>query len=243
MSANQNLKAKFDTAFNKLIYSNSVGHVFNDFLDILLYNFTLTDEMEFKKNPINDYKTEDFISLLNAFGDLSDNGGEGLHDALGDIFMEYLSFGKNGQYFTPEPICDMMAKMTGNYENYQTVLDPACGSGRMLLAAAKINRKLVFYGSDIDLTCVKMAVVNLVYNTLEGEIAWMNPLTLEHWCSFKVVKCRFTGLSFVHILGPNKTDMILRVKKTLDNNPQIKAQTEQTISEKQKVLGTQLSLF
>lgn len=55
------------------------------------------------------------------------------------------------------------------------VSDPACGSGSMLLAAAEqcprwaLNLGLVqFYGQDIDMTCVKMAQVNLMIYGLNG---------------------------------------------------------------------------
>ena len=77
-----------------------------------------------------------------------ENGGQGMYDALGDLFMEYLSFGKNGQFFTPQPICDAMCLMTlETPEDGKTVCDPTCGSGRMLLGAAKINRKMIFFGA------------------------------------------------------------------------------------------------
>jgi hypothetical protein len=47
------------------------------------------------------------------------------------------------------------------------ILDPACGSGRMLLAAQKCNgRHHEFYGIDIDHTCIKMAAVNLFLSGL-----------------------------------------------------------------------------
>ena len=41
-------------------------------------------------------------------------------------------------------------------------------------------------GSDIDLNCVKMAAVNLLMNTIPGEVAWMDALTLEYWRSYKI---------------------------------------------------------
>lgn len=56
-----------------------------------------------------------------------------------------------------------------------TVLDPACGSGVMFLAAASsvprwmLDWNLVrFYGMDIDQTCVNMAKVNILLHGLNG---------------------------------------------------------------------------
>jgi type I restriction-modification system DNA methylase subunit len=68
----------------------------------------------------------------------------------------------------------------------QTVYDCACGSGRMLLAAAKINRHVRLYGADLDITCCKMALLNMLLNSLRGEIAHMNSLSNDFYTGFKV---------------------------------------------------------
>lgn len=44
-----------------------------------------------------------------ALGDAS----EGFDDMLGEIYMEYVSRGQHGQYFTPMNISDMMALCSG----------------------------------------------------------------------------------------------------------------------------------
>jgi len=56
-----------------------------------------------------------------------------------------------------------------------TILDPACGSGVMFLAAAsEVPRWMLdwnfvrFYGMDIDQTCVNMAKVNILLHGLNG---------------------------------------------------------------------------
>ena len=84
-----------------------------------------------------------------------------MRDVLGDFFMEHLSFGRNGQFFTPEHLCDMMA-MISMPADTNHILDPACGSGRMLMASAKLHRYGKFYGADIDRTCCMMAVINFM---------------------------------------------------------------------------------
>ena len=107
-------------------------------------------------------------------------------DILGALYME---IGDNirhaGQYFTPMPICKMMAAMTMGDEDgirgviskqgYINILDPAVGSGAMLLAAAgHINEidpgllvKCRFYGIDLDETCVTMTRIQLRMNGLD----------------------------------------------------------------------------
>lgn len=53
--------------------------------------------------------------------------------------MEYVSHGHNGQFFTPMIIGDFMAKAvaTDEIQPGQSVCDPSCGSGQLLLSAAK----------------------------------------------------------------------------------------------------------
>ena len=61
----------------------------------------------------------------------------------------------------------------------RTVCDPACGSGRMLLAVAEINPHWEFYGQDVDLRCVRLCGLNLAFRNLYGYVIWGNSLGLE----------------------------------------------------------------
>jgi len=138
---------------------------------------------------IRKYDKPEVYELAEVFAALvmeMDNDGMGLKDCFGDFFMEYLSHGLNGQFFTPEPICDMMAKICGDIKDGSNVYDCACGSGRMLLASAKINRYAYFFGADIDRNCCLMCVVNLCLNGLLGEVAWMNSITNEFFGAWRI---------------------------------------------------------
>ena len=74
------------------------------------------------------------------------------HDVLGDIFHELeLHNERKGQFFTPFPICQMMAKMTLG-ENAQDIItkkgfvtlsEPACGTGAMIIAATQELQVLI----------------------------------------------------------------------------------------------------
>ena len=77
-------------------------------------------------------------------------------------------------FFTPQSICDMMDIIINPIGSGKTVEDCACGSGRMLLAAAQISPMNSFYGADIDSTCCLMAVINLCLNGMIGEVALMD---------------------------------------------------------------------
>lgn len=243
-------QSNFNSALNRLAYQKGIKEVFVDFLDTVIYAMVLHDEKGLKRNPLKDYNEADVAAMktmLENFGIIVENGGEGLHDALGDIFMEHLSFGRNGQYFTPQPICDMMTQMTFHETELkpnQTVNDCACGSGRMLLAAAKLSKELRFYGSDIDLTCVKMATVNLAINNLRGEISWANPLTMEHYASFRVEREIFSGFPVIYIVGDANSIQFGPKRTSVEAEPEAK-KAEEIILQPQptRVEYQQLSLF
>ena len=127
-------------------------------------------------------------SLATMFGEvvhqMESEPGEPMEDPLGDLFQGAVTFGENGQFMTPMNVCRMMAKsIMADFEppadRRPTVNDPCCGSGRMLLAAAEIHRNAVFYGTDVDLRCVKMTVINLALQGLRGYVVHGNTLSLE----------------------------------------------------------------
>ncbi len=93
-----------------------------------------------------------------------------------------------GQFFTPEPLVELMAAMTMPDEIPDTALvsDPACGSGRMLVAGMKRNRYATFLGTDTDLTCVHMATLNCLVRNANTWIVHGNSLSLEVWGGYHV---------------------------------------------------------
>ncbi|QIK58790.1 N-6 DNA methylase [Dysgonomonas sp. HDW5A] len=182
-SESKKAEQEFANMFNDFMYRFSNSEVFIDFLDYCLLVFRWWEPNRDFSYWENKYK-DSFPKLQIMFEKLSiasEDGGEGMYDALGDLFMELVSHGRNGQFFTPDNVCDMMAQITYNkVENGQNILDPACGSSRMLLATAKMNRHINLFGCDNDITCCKMSVVNLLLNSLTGEIAHMDSLRMEY---------------------------------------------------------------
>jgi len=123
---------------------------------------------------------------------------DGFADPLGEFYMTHISYGRLGQYFTPEHITDMTAMMNipPDMQPGQKVLDPACGSGRFILSAAKINRSLDFYGADLDSICCKMALVNMLLNSLTGEIAHMDSLSNDFFVGYQVKRVLINGFYY-----------------------------------------------
>lgn len=115
---------------------------------------------------------------------------------LGDI---YERVGRQsdalGQHFTPWNVSYAIAELTLVTDDLEdatpadplTVGDPACGSGRLLVATAKAVHErapetpLVVAGTDKDRTCARMTVVNLVIARVRGRVEHGNSLTDEVW--------------------------------------------------------------
>jgi type I restriction-modification system DNA methylase subunit len=182
--------SSFVKTFNQLCYGSDESKLFEDFLDICICCLSGQRYEEEYLSIIKRYSKEKvdlFVTLFSQMVIIMDNDGAGLTDCLGEFFQNHITRGANGQFFTPPHVTDMMAQMTvGEDMKDKTIMDPACGSGRMLLSAAKVSRRNYFFGADLDSRCCKMTTINLCLNGLIGEVAYMNSLTLEHWGGYEV---------------------------------------------------------
>ena len=81
-------------------------------------------------------------------------------DAFGDLMAEN-RYGRGAGFFpTPEPVVEMMVRMTmGDGDcRLKTVMDPCVGTGRMILHASNHSYRL--YAQDINATVIKACIVN-----------------------------------------------------------------------------------
>ena len=103
-------------------------------------------------------------------------------DLLGDAY-EYLmrhfatDSGKSkGQFYTPAEVSRIMAKVVGigpNTRQDQTIYDPACGSGSLLLKAAdEAPRGITVYGQEMDNATWSLARMNLILHGHETAEIW-----------------------------------------------------------------------
>lgn len=162
---------------------------FCDFLTLTVYAFSAREKETQYKEVASIYTANELKHFSEALFHLieeMDNHGQGLKDCLGDYFMEVLASERRGQFFTPQTICDFMAQIL--QPEGETVSDPCCGSGRMFLSAAKVNRFLRFYGADIDLQCCQMTLINMCLNGLFGEVSHMDTLQFKEWRRWRIEK-------------------------------------------------------
>ncbi len=232
--------------FEKFAYGQSLHSAFTNLLEWTLLPFKMHKGVEAQQQALETYrnhpKVTQLVTLLSLIGD----GSENFADPLGELYQQAISSGHNGQFWTPEHMCDMMASITigETLEDNQTVCDPTCGSGRMLLAAAKINRKALFYGADLDITCCKMTLVNILLNSLQGEVAHMNTLSNDFYKGYKVSTTLVNGYRmpyYIEFDQPELSYIWLRPVKQ-QTKPAFTTSFE-PIKAAQPINGVQTSLF
>lgn len=195
-------------------YKYGLHSVFDDFLEMVICSLSLGAKEDRYHEIVRNYEKPDAYLMAEAFGALvmeMDNNGEGLKDGFGDFYMEYLSHGRNGQFFTPEPICDMMARILNPAGFGERVADCCCGSGRMLLAAARISRNSLFFGADIDRTCAMMCLINLCLNGLLGEVCWKDTLMNRFYAGWRIELYPEKGVPYIREITEEESYMVLRL--------------------------------
>ncbi len=113
--------------------------------------------------------------------DLRANRAEG-DDLLGDAY-EYLmrhfatESGKSkGQFYTPAEVSRIIARVIGigpGTRQDQTIYDPACGSGSLLLKASdEAPRGITIYGQEMDNATWALSRMNMILHSHPGAEIW-----------------------------------------------------------------------
>jgi hypothetical protein len=140
-----------------------------------------------RKNEIAEHFSKAFAHLLVHMQKTNE-------EVLGEIWMDFCSNEVLGQFFTPMNICTLMARMmqasSSQPSGRFTVVDPATGSGRMLVAQAKEmtceqGNRCLFIGIDLDKYCCMMTALNMCFFNLNAIVIHgdgLNPLDIsESW--------------------------------------------------------------
>lgn len=117
-------------------------------------------------------------------------------DAFGDAYEYLMSMyasnaGKSGgEFFTPQEVSELLTRIAvAGKKEVNKVYDPACGSGSLLLKAAKILGKdhvrQGFYGQEINLTTYNLCRINMFLHDIDYDkfdIAHEDTLlSPQHW--------------------------------------------------------------
>ncbi|WP_328995790.1 type I restriction-modification system subunit M [Kribbella sp. NBC_01245] len=168
--------------FNKIIAKLAEANSLRNVIDLADFN----DEEKLGKGK----EMQDRLSkLVTIFSDLDFRGSraEG-DDLLGDAY-EYLmrhfatESGKSkGQFYTPAEVSRILAKVVGinaATRQDQTVYDPTCGSGSLLLkVAAEAPRGITIYGQEKDNATWALSKMNMIlHGNEDAEIAKGDTIT------------------------------------------------------------------
>lgn len=186
-----------------LAYTRQYGEVFSDLIDWLVWQHTFPPnednplEKKYNENEQKSFLTifkniqteiRQRVSLWTRDPDVSELNCQAWYDPLGRMYECITNKNKSsrmGQYFTPETVVNLMVQINDSGETNEVtrILDPACGSGRMGLAAAThaLAQSVPTWVTmnDLDPICTKMTAVNMALHGLVGEVLCMNGLDIK----------------------------------------------------------------
>lgn len=184
LKGQKDIGEKMDMAITKLAKENDLVNV----IDVISFQ----DEEKLGKGKEMVDKLTGLITIFeNPSLDFSKNRAEG-DDILGDAY-EYLmrhfasESGKSkGEFYTPAEVSRVLAKVievNKNGKDKQTVYDPTCGSGSLLLKVAEeAEKKVNLYGQEKETANASLARMNMIlHNNPEaviekGQSTLSNPL-------------------------------------------------------------------
>ena len=142
-------------------------------------------------------RNEKLVKLLDTVADMKlGKYQDSTIDAFGDAYEYLMSMyasnagKKGGEFFTPQEVSELLTRLaTVGKTEVNKVYDPACGSGSLLLKAAKIlgkdNIRLGFFGQEINITTYNLCRINMVLHDIGPDkfnIAHGDTLTEPaHW--------------------------------------------------------------
>ncbi|SDE21277.1 N-6 DNA Methylase [Mucilaginibacter pineti] len=214
---------KLVSLFERYAHDNDYSSALGGLLDFFLLPFRLHGTPEARSSALAAFsgnpRREAMLAVLSEAGERAEDFG----DPLGALFERLVSKGRKGQFFTPDPVADLMAAIAmGDAAKGGTVLDPACGSGRMLLAAARVNRHARLYGADVDPLCCNIALANMIMNSLTGEIAHMDSLSNEFYAGYRTGTALRNGYHhpyYVEFSDPSESRIWQRSRMPSENGP------------------------
>ena len=160
----------------------------------------LFDDLDVNSNKLGATvakRNANLVKLMNGIadmklGDYKDNSIDAFGDAYEYLMGMYASnAGKSGgEFFTPQEVSELLTRMAvAGKTEVNKVYDPACGSGSLLLKAAKIlgkdNVRQGFFGQEINLTTYNLCRINMFLHDIgydkfdiAHEDTLVNP---QHW--------------------------------------------------------------
>ena len=185
--------------------------VFNDFLEMSAISISNSVDVTHRQERenryleiINSYDQPQqllFPQMLAHLVELLEDKAQtiGPEDVFGPIYLELELYRREkGQFFTPQHISDMMAKLTFDHNGYSDTIaqqgfislsEPTCGSGVMITSLCKVMKEanlnyctqLLVIAIDIDLKCVFMTYLQLALYGVPAVVIHGNFITMQEY--------------------------------------------------------------
>lgn len=178
--------------------------VFRDWVRLMLAALQRDDDQylsvldAYKRGRDRDRGERNADLFAAAFGELQELMGETNRDVLGEAYERWgMQSEQFGQHFTPHNVAASMVELQATVDDPDppvTIGDPACGSGRLLVLAARQHDVKTFsYGQDKDPLCAQMAALNLCFFNMDGVVIAGDSLTLEKRQAWRTKHTLFGG--------------------------------------------------
>lgn len=179
----------------------NIGSVFRDWVSLMLFALAKEEDlyMEVMSRYRNEGEPREADLFAKAFAELMQEMDKESQDVLGGIYMEIVSNWSAkgmGQFFTPIGLCDMMADLTIQEapDRVVSVADPACGSGRTLISAAKrVHADSEFHATDADSVCAQMCALNMCFFNMNGFVIHGNTLSMKYYDGWMTKRSVYGG--------------------------------------------------
>ena len=183
------------------------------------------------KPDVATQENEDYMFLVGLWAGMVSNEMEkgNAFDLFGQLYEQMFLLkskaSSNGQFFTPDSLCRLMADVTeSETEEDETksglisVNDCACGSARTLLAhfmkKTHNNHALAgryyYEAADIDLPTCKMAACNMMIHGMQGMVVCQDQLSLPTPTAiFYINEVRYpfpSGMYSIRVVYPKKEE-------------------------------------
>lgn len=175
----EQLYKRFNDVFEQLSMKHSSWNVFEHFLDCALNGFSFNycqETMDYIRKKYSQDERYQFGELIQLWILIMDKriATDSIWFDFFGTFYEQQAMAKKGkfaQFFTPEPLCTLMAQMTYSgitNQEFKTILEPSSGSGRNCLAYHAIHQNAFHCAMDIDIVCTKMTALNFMIHGIKG---------------------------------------------------------------------------
>ncbi len=174
--SNENLNLFLQKTFRE-IEASAQGTPSEDDVRGLFSDFAVNNSQLGQSVQIRNQKLADVLIAVRDMDLKTDNFEDNEIDTFGDTYeflmkMYASNAGKSGgEFYTPQEVSELLAELASiNNDHIDSVYDPACGSGSLLMkfskTVGKTNPELKYYGQEINPTTYNLCRINMFLHNI-----------------------------------------------------------------------------